>query len=95
MAVGGGTKNPLWMQMTADITGKTLHTAGITIGASFGDAMMAAMGIRYFDSFADFSSFIKAGAVYTPDMQAHQAYQPYLRIFDELYEATKELMHRL
>lgn len=95
MAVGGGTKNPLWMQMVADITGKTLHTAGITIGASFGDAMMAAMGIRYFSSFADFSSFIKAGAVYTPDAQTHKAYQPYLRMFDQLYDATKELMHKL
>lgn len=95
MAVGGGTKNPQWMQMVSDITGKTIHTASITIGASFGDAMMAAMGIHYFDSFAEFSSIIKAGNTYTPNMEKHKVYQHYLEIFEELYTSTKELMHRL
>lgn len=45
MAVCWGTKNPEWIQIVADITGKEIATAAVTIGASFGDAMMAAMGI--------------------------------------------------
>lgn len=95
MAVGGGTKNPQWMQMVADITGKTLLTSGITIGASFGDAMMAAMGIKYFDSFEKLSKIIKTGDCYTPDMENNKAYQKYQEIFDDLYTSTKHLMHKL
>ncbi|MCY1712881.1 FGGY-family carbohydrate kinase [Caproiciproducens galactitolivorans] len=95
MAVGGGTKNPAWMQMVADITGKTIGTAGVTIGASFGDAMMAAMGIHYFDSFADLSKKIKPGITYTPNMENHEKYEKFQKLFDELYLTNKDLMHQL
>ena len=52
-AVGGGVKNDLWMQIVADVTGKEISTPAITVGASFGDALMAASGIKYsgFESF--------------------------------------------
>ena len=95
MAVGGGTKNPAWMQMVSDITGKPLSTAGITIGASFGDAMMAAMGIQYFDSFADLAKIIKKGETYTPDCSKNNDYKKYQEVFNELYDATKDLMKKL
>lgn len=95
MAVGGGTKNPKWMQIIADITGKSISTAGVTIGASFGDAMMAAMGIHYFDSFDSLSKIIKRGESYTPNMENNKIYQKYQDIFEELYTSTKHLMHRL
>lgn len=95
LAVGGGTKNPQWIQMMADVTGKTIETAGVTIGASYGDAMMAAMGIKYYDSFADLAKLIKPGVSYKPDMEKHEQYKKYQKIFNELYEANKDLMHRL
>jgi xylulokinase len=95
MATGGGTKNPAWLQMIADITGESLFTASVTIGASFGDAMMAAMGIRYFDSYDTLASMIKPGARYEPDPVRHETYATYQEIFDSLYVATKDLMHRL
>lgn len=95
MAVGGGTKNPIWMQIIADITGKTIYTSEVTIGASFGDAMMAAMGIKYFNSFDEISKIIKRGTNYTPNMDNHEKYKKYQRIFNELYENNKDLMHRI
>ncbi len=95
MVVGGGTKNSQWMQIVADITGKTISTASVTIGASFGDAMMAAMGIRYFDSFADLSKIIKPGVTYMPNLENHEKYKKYQKIFDELYLANKDLMHQM
>jgi xylulokinase len=95
LAVGGGTKNPLWLQIIADITGKTLQTAGVTIGASYGDALMAAMGIHYYKSFGELAKIIRAGDTYKPDMAKHEAYKKYQAIFNELYLANKELMHRL
>jgi xylulokinase len=95
MVVGGGTKNPEWMQIIADITGNTMRMPAVTIGASFGDAMMAAMGIRYFGSFADLGATIRPGATFVPNGSNHESYRRYQAIFDELYPATRELMRRL
>lgn len=95
MATGGGTKNPLWLQMVADITGQTIRTPRNTIGAAFGDAMMAAMGIGYFDDFDQLSAIVQEGPSYQPDPERHRIYQGYQAFFDELYPLTKDLMHRL
>lgn len=45
LAVGGGTKNELWLQATSDITGIDQIVCKQTIGASFGDAFLAAMAV--------------------------------------------------
>jgi xylulokinase len=95
MATGGGTKNPLWLQMIADITGEIIRTPENTIGASFGDAMMAAMGIHYFSSYGDLAAVVEEGASYAPDPEKHRIYQKYQSVFDELYPKTKDLAHRL
>lgn len=96
-AVGGGVKNELWMQIVADVTRKEISTPKITVGASFGDALMAASGIQYpgFESFDKLTDFIKPGKTYYPDMDHHQAYKKYQSIYDALYPATVDLMHRL
>lgn len=95
MAVGGGTKNPLWMQIISDITNKTICIAKVTIGACFGDAMMAAMGVNYFNDFSELSKIIKVERTYTPNIENHKVYEKYIKIFDELYMATNHLMHKL
>ena len=96
-AVGGGVKNPLWMQIVADITGKTICTPAITVGASFGDAMMAALGIKWsgFEDFSALTKFIKSGKTYSPNSQNHQLYKKYQSLYDALYPASKAIMHQL
>ena len=44
-AVGGGTKNKLWLQTTSDITGVDQTVRQKTVGASYGDAFLAALAI--------------------------------------------------
>ena len=95
MAVGGGTKNTLWMQMVADAMGEPLHMAKVTIGASYGDALMAGIGVGIFRDFADLQRVIQASVTLQPDAKRHEAYQKYRRIYDEAYLANRELMHRL
>ena len=92
-AVGGGTKAPVWMQIICDILGVELVTADVSIGASFGDAMMAAIGVGHFHSFSDLRAFIQPGRRYVPDMVKHAQYAPYCEKFRRLYENNKELMH--
>lgn len=96
-AVGGGVKNELWMQIVSDITGQELSTPAITIGASFGDALMAALGIKWlgFETFDSFLKFIKPGKTYKPNMDHHALYTDYQTIYDALYPATRDLMAQI
>ena len=94
-AVGGGTKNPAWMQITADVSGKRILVPAITVGASYGDALMAAVGTGRLSGFAELKSVIRPGRVYTPDPAAHERYGVLREVYTALYPATRELMHRL
>ncbi|MBP5749209.1 MAG: carbohydrate kinase, partial [Firmicutes bacterium] len=97
IAAGGGAENPLWMQIIADILGKEIATPEVTVGACYGDAMMAALGVKYegFEDYASLTRVIRAGRTYTPDPQAHEAYKKYQAVYDALYGATKDLAHKL
>ena len=44
-AVGGGVRNAVWMQATSDVAGLDQIVAEKTIGASYGDAFLAAVAI--------------------------------------------------
>ena len=94
-AVGGGVKAPLWMQIVSDILGIEIHTTDVTIGASFGDAAMAAIGVGHFASFAELRKYIHPAKTYRPDPEQHEKYKPYVRMFTELYQRNCDLMHML
>ena len=95
MAAGGGTKNAMWMQIVSDVTGKEISVPAIGIGASYGDAMMAAVGTGAWSGFDELAGKVKSGVTYVPDMARHEEYKKYQAIFDDLYPATKELAHAL
>ncbi len=95
MAVGGGTKNRDWMQIVADVIGEPVHMAKVTIGASYGDCLMAGIGCGVFRDFADLKNVIRPSVTLMPDMEEHRKYMPYRKMFDELYTANREFMHRL
>ena len=95
MAVGGGTQNKLWLQIIADVTGHVIQTAKITIGASFGDALLAAVAAGNSASFAELDEKIAPAEVYTPNPDNQVLYARYRKLFDELYLRTKDLMRAL
>lgn len=47
---GGGASSPLWVQMKADVTGKTLQTVSESETACLGTAIFAAVGVGAFPS---------------------------------------------
>lgn len=95
MAVGGGTKNPIWMQIISDITGQEISTASTTIGASYGDALMAIIAVGDSKGYEELAQYIKSGETYKPNMKRYERYKPYRRIYDELYIRNRDLMHQL
>jgi len=94
-AVGGGVKNPVWMQIVSDILGKPIQIPEITLGASYGDALMAALAAGRFRSFEDLHEAIQIGHTVLPNRSLHQTYQSFQKMYAELYLANRDLMHRL
>lgn len=95
VGVGGGTKSPVWMQIFADVLGEPQEIPATTVGASYGDAFMAALAAGLVADWSDIHRWVRIDRVIEPDPAAHRAYQAYYETFRELYPATRALQHRL
>ena len=95
MAVGGGTKNPVWLQAVADACSKEVRTAKVTMGACYGDALMAALAGGACASWEELVQRVGEGGVVAPDRRVHELYRERRGMFDALYERNREDMHAL
>jgi xylulokinase len=91
-AVGGGTRGGLWTQIVSDVTGREQHVPEQTIGASYGDALMAAIGIGAVPPDTDWA---RTGQTVTPNQEARETYDTLYRSYCDLYPATKPVVHQL
>ncbi|MBO6674370.1 MAG: FGGY-family carbohydrate kinase [Rhizobiales bacterium] len=92
LAVGGGTKNELWLQATSDLTGLDQIVCSVTTGASYGNAFLARLALGEvtkddLPSWNPAARTVKAGR--------HEAYEAQYPLFKALYEQTKDIAHRL
>ncbi len=94
MAVGGGTKNERWIQIVSDICGREQKEAEETIGAAYGDALLAALSVKVFRTPDEVNEIIKIRKAVKPDMENHELYRPLKEKYTDLYLATREIMHR-
>lgn len=88
LAVGGGTKNEIWLQATSDIGGVPQVVCEKTIGASFGDAFIAACAVGLAD-FDAIDTWNPAERKIEPKPQAVYARQ--YPLFKDLYESTRHI----
>lgn len=95
MAVGGGTKNESWLQIIADVVGKPVHTSKVSIGAAYGDALMASLQAGFYRNWEELSEVIEPAKVYLPIPENAVYYQAHKGLFEKLYEVNKEYMHLL
>jgi xylulokinase len=91
-AVGGGTKNTLWLQATSDCAGVAQEVCDKTIGASYGDAFLAALavGLATESDIARWNPV--ASRVESQDVPAYRKQYPLWR---ELYLSTRDIAHGL
>jgi xylulokinase len=92
LAVGGGTKNALWLQATSDITGIDQIVCEKTIGASYGDAFLAAMAAGLAKR-PDIAAWNPPAHMITarPDPRYEKAHA----LFRRLYEQTKDIAREI
>lgn len=92
VAVGGGTQGGLWTQIVSDVSGRTQQLPAQTIGASYGDALLAAVGTGLVPASADWSRIDRQ---VTPNPQTRETYDPLYEVYCSLYPATRDQVHTL
>ena len=92
VAVGGGTQGGLWTQIVSDVTGRQQEIPEQTIGASYGDALLAAIGAGLVPAETNWA---RTGRLVQPDAGRHEVYEQLFAIYTDLYPATREHVHTL
>lgn len=92
MAVGGGTKNEVWLQATSDLSALPQTISDKSIGASFGDAFLAACAIGA-ASPADIATWNSAARRINPEPDP--AYARQYPLWRALYTQTRDIAHAL
>jgi len=95
-ACGGGTKNPLWLQEHADVTGCEIILPKEPEAVLLGSAILAAVGAGRFNSIAEAAVKMSAvGQRYAPNTKVAQFHQAKYRVFRKMYEHFKEYKRSL
>ncbi len=95
-ASGGGSKNPLWRQMQADVFGKKITTLEVEQGPAFGVALLAAVGDGAYKSIeAACKATIKIADETAADRNAAKNYNRLFPIYQDLYGQLKDSMAAL
>jgi xylulokinase len=90
VAIGGPTKNKLWMQGKADVTGLVVEVPDLEEAVPLGAALLAGIGTGvYRDEQDAFSQVYRPGTTYLPDSQAQTRYGELYARYEALYPALK------
>lgn len=89
-ASGGGSKNPLWRQMQADVFGSKITTLKVEQGPAYGVALLAAVGDGAYKNIEQAcKSTIEVAAQTPPDRKAAKVYESLFPIYRRLYANLK------
>ncbi len=96
LAIGGGVKDPLWLQICSDVTGLPQAVPAQSIGAAYGNAYLAGLAAGIFSDLGQLRQrWVKIDRWVQPN-QAHQAlYDELYGIYRALYRDTRQHMARL
>jgi xylulokinase len=91
-AVGGGTKNALWLQATSDVAGVRQELCDKSIGASYGDAFLAALAVGMVEE-GDIALWNPVSGRVMPERVA--AYDRQYPLWKRLYAQTRDIAQGL
>lgn len=91
--IGGGAKGILWRQIVADVLGIEMQKVKVD-DSSFGTAMLAAVGIGWFESFAQAAdTCIEVESVSKPDPENHKIYEKLFVRYKAIHDALAPIYH--
>ncbi|HMO87025.1 MAG TPA: xylulokinase [Lacipirellulaceae bacterium] len=89
-ASGGGSKNPFWRQMQADVFGKAVSAMVADEGAAYGAALLATVGAGHFADIAEAcTATVRTADGVKPDARARKEYDRRFPVFQGLYAALR------
>jgi xylulokinase len=95
-AVGGAARSPFWMQIKADITGRSVSTLKVREAACLGAAMLAGTATGVYRSLEEAAAAtVRIEDTYYPDESAVRLYEEKYMIYKEVYPALKGINKRL
>ncbi|WP_263251068.1 FGGY-family carbohydrate kinase [Saccharopolyspora rosea] len=92
VAVGGGTQGGLWTQIVSDITGQEQQIPAETVGAAYGDALLAGVGTG---TAVDPDGWNPVTETVRPNPVNTERYDAFYRHYRDLYESTVRIQHFL
>jgi len=84
LSLGGGAKSSLWLQMKADIMGKTVVVPENSESTALGCAFGAAMSLGILKSADEFNKYIKIKKTFTPREEKTEYYENKYRLYKKL-----------
>lgn len=97
MGCGGGARSNLWRQMLADLYACPVKTSAAALeGPALGVAILAGVGTGVYSSVPEACErLVHTDSACAPDPAHTVAYEPYYRLFCELYPALKDSYAKL
>lgn len=88
IAVGGGTKNPIWLQAKADILDRPIEIATADEAVALGAAMLAGLGTGVYSEIESaYGTVSRPNRAIAPIPENRRIYQQRAPVFEELYRA--------
>ncbi len=85
-SVGGGSRSALWNQIKADVLGLPILLPEASVGAPFGDSVLAGVGVGlYPDMRTAVRDTVRIRARFAPDKATHERYEQIYPLFRSLY----------
>lgn len=91
LALGGGSRSDLWLQIVSDLTGLCQSVPRITIGASFGTAFLAASTI----SRPDIDTWNPVVRTVQPRAEMARSYDELFKLYRDRYDNSSSVVHAL
>ena len=88
IAIGGGAKSPLWLQVKADITGKKYYSAEVPEATMMGSAMLLLLALG---KGVEALPAIHIKQEFQPDREAEAIYRKCYQGYMERHELVKKL----
>lgn len=96
VAVGGGAKNELWLQIVSDVANIPQVVQEQTIGAAYGDAFLAGLGSGIIPNISALTeTWIQTKTVIEPNPDHTEVYGKTYAVYRSLYDNAKEDLHAL
>ena len=92
VAVGGGAAGSLWPQIVSDVCGRSQDIPAQTVGASYGDALLAAAAAEMIPPDADWTRIV---STVEPRPEHADLYDRRYALYRDLYAATRPLLSGL